>query len=88
MVVGAVSTVDISDRLGDFSGHRITCSRAEMTPELKQALKLIKATCQNCPETHKGCPLHDPGWGCRLYTVSPDEWEIDEWEKEDENGRS
>ena len=27
MVVGAVSAVDISDIVGDFSGHRITCRR-------------------------------------------------------------
>lgn len=30
MVVGAVSAVDISDIVGDFSGHRITCGRVEM----------------------------------------------------------
>lgn len=29
MVVGVVSTVDISDIMGDFSDHRITCGRAE-----------------------------------------------------------
>ena len=27
MVVGTVSTMDISDIVGDFSGHRITCRR-------------------------------------------------------------
>ena len=30
VVVGAVSTMDISDIVGDFSGHRITCRRMEM----------------------------------------------------------
>lgn len=30
MVVGVVSAVDISDIVGDFSGHRITCRRVEM----------------------------------------------------------
>ena len=30
VVVGAVSAVDISDIVGDFSGHRITCRRVEM----------------------------------------------------------
>lgn len=30
MVVGAVSAVDISDIMGDLSGHRITCGRMEM----------------------------------------------------------
>ena len=30
MVVGAVSTMDISDIMDDFSGHRITCRRVEM----------------------------------------------------------
>ena len=29
MVVGTVSTMDISDIMGDFSGHRITCRRME-----------------------------------------------------------
>lgn len=56
-----------------------------MTPELKQALELIKNTCRKQKDCD-GCPLHDPDWGCRLYIVSPDEWEIDEWAKEDGNG--
>ena len=30
MVVGTVSTMDISDIMDDFSGHRITCRRVEM----------------------------------------------------------
>ena len=30
VVVGVVSTMDISDIMGDFSGHRITCRRVEM----------------------------------------------------------
>ena len=30
MVVGTVSAVDISDIVGDFGGHRITCRRVEM----------------------------------------------------------
>lgn len=30
MVVGAVSAVDISDIMGNLSGHRITCGRMEM----------------------------------------------------------
>ena len=30
MVVGTVSAVDINDIMGDLSGHRITCGRAEM----------------------------------------------------------
>lgn len=30
MVVGAVSAMDISDIMGDLSGHRITCGRMEM----------------------------------------------------------
>ena len=29
MVVGAVSAMDISDIMGDFSGHRITCGSME-----------------------------------------------------------
>ena len=30
MVVGTVSAMDISDIMGNFSGHRITCRRVEM----------------------------------------------------------
>ena len=33
MVVGVVSAVDISDIVGDCSGHRITCRRAKMMAE-------------------------------------------------------
>ena len=34
MVVGAVSAVDISDIMGDLSGHRITCRRVEKWTQL------------------------------------------------------
>ena len=34
MVVGAVSAVDISDIMGDFSDHRITCGRMKKWTQL------------------------------------------------------
>ena len=87
MVVGAVSAVDIGDIMGDFSDHRITCGRAEMTTELKHALETIKNTCRkqkNCDD----CPLNDPnGDACYTWRKEPWQWKPDEWEMEGKNGR-
>ena len=58
-----------------------------MTPELKQALEIIKNTCRkqkNCDD----CPLNDPnGDACYTWRKEPWQWKPDEWEMEGKNGR-
>ena len=84
VVVGDVPTVDISNIVGDFGGHRITCRMAKMTLELKQAVMTIRNEC----ESHPNCVLCPfcIDWECRLMKVlHPDDWEPDEWEMEGEN---
>lgn len=59
-----------------------------MTPELKQALMVIRNEClTHAGGTCDGCPLYDMGEGCKLFESSPDQWAIGLWAVEDENGR-
>ena len=57
-----------------------------MTPELKQAVITIRNECGSHPNCFP-CPFNIGG-DCRLLReLHPDDWEPDEWEWEDENGR-
>lgn len=62
MVVGVVSTVDISDGLGDLIDcraidRRKKMTREKMTPELKHALEVIKSECKKNVRLCSRCPL-------------------------------
>lgn len=61
-------------------------TREKMTLELKQAVMTIRNECGSHPNCVP-CPFCIGG-DCRLMKVlHPDDWEPDEWEMEDGNGR-
>lgn len=93
MVVGIVSAMDISDIVGDFSGHRITCGRAKIkmnkTDLAERWDKMCQAQekCDNCKLSFMNNRFGDP---CDMFVKEhPEEASeiINEWIKENENGR-
>lgn len=94
MVVGVVSAVDINDIVGDCSGHRITCRRTEIkmnkTDLAERWDKMCQAQekCDNCKLSFMNNKFGDP---CDMFVKEyPKETSeiINEWIKENENGRS
>lgn len=62
-----------------------------MTPEIKHALEVIRDQCRKHECCH--CELSNPDcefWygesPCRISERTPDEWDIEAWKKEKNNG--
>ena len=58
-------------------------TREKMTPELKQAVMIIRNECGSHPNCTP-CPFDGVG-DCQLMrALHPDDWKPDEWEMEEE----
>lgn len=94
MVVGAVPTVGIDDIMGDFSDHRITCGRmeikmnnADFAKRWDKMCKALQDECDNCKLSFMNNRFSEP---CDMFVKEhPEEASeiINEWIKEEENGR-
>ena len=63
-----------------------------MTPEIKHALEVIRDQCRKHDCCDISCPLRNPDYEfcngespCRISERTPDEWDIEAWEKESKN---
>ena len=60
-----------------------------MTPEIKRALETIRDECRKHDCCNRHCELRNPDYEfcngespCRISERTPDEWNIEVWEKE------
>lgn len=95
MVVGIVSAMDINDIVGDLCGYCITCGRtkikmnnADFAKRWDKMCKALQDKCDNCKLFFMNNRFSEP---CDMFVKEhPEEASeiINEWIKEDENGRS
>ena len=64
-----------------------------MTPEIKHAPEVIRGECRKHGCCNRYCELYDPDCDfrydetpCRIVELAPNEYNIEAWEKEKNNG--
>lgn len=95
LVVGTVSAMDINDIVGNFCGHCITCGRTKIkmnntdfAERWDKMCKALQDKCDNCKLSFMNNRFSEP---CDMFVKEhPEEASeiINEWIKEEENGRS